>query len=426
MIKTILKVLQENHVETWLLEETRKETTELFFIRKNLDMRRSENVRTANVRVYRDFEKNGVRYRGDAGFTAEPSATEQELQEKCKRAYAAAAFVPNAFYEIAEGVRQDCKTMESDLADLSLDDAAGKMAEAIYTADCDEKSFVNSAEVFVERIQKHILNSRGVDVSYVKYHVSGEFVVQCKEPQDVEMYRSFSYDSLRSDALTEQVREALQLVKDRANAETAPKAGTYDVVLSDNYAATIFEYYNGRSCGSYIYQGYSDYKPGEFVQGDREDIKGQLLNLTYLPTVPFSAEGIPMKELPCIRDGVFGTIQSGTRFAYYLGTIPTGDYQKLACRPGSMPFEEMKKQKGLYIVNFSDFQMDALSGCYGGEIRLAYLNDGETITPVTGGSISGTIYEAQKDFVFSKETQDTSSFSGPKAILLKHVSVAGA
>lgn len=426
MIETILKVLQDNQVETWLLEETSKETAELFFIKKKLDMRRSENVKVIKVQVYRDFEKDGVTYRGDASFMAEPSSTEQELQEKCKRAYIAAAFVPNAFYEIAEEVKQDCVTMESNLADLSLEAAAGKVAGAIYAGDCDEKSFVNSAEVFVERTEKHILNSRGVDVSYVKYNINGEFVGQCKEPQDVEIHRSFSYDSLQTDSLTEQVRETLQLVKDRADARTAPKAGTYDVILSGNYAATIFEYYADRSSGSYIYQGYSDYAPGKFVQGDREEIQGQLLNLTYIPTVPFSTEGVPMKELPCIRDGVFENIHAGVRFAHYLGAAPTGNYSKLACEPGAVPFEEMKKQKGLYVVNFSDFQMNALSGYYGGEIRLAYLNDGETITPVTGGSINGNIYEAQKDFVFSKETQDISTFKGPKALLLKNVSVAGA
>ena len=69
--------------------------------------------------------------------------------------------------------------------------------------------------------------------------------------------------------------------------------------------------------------------------------------------------------------------------------------------------------------------MDSMGGNFGGEIRLAYLNDGEKITPVTGGSINGSIIEAQKSFKFSKETQNTSKFVGPKAILLKNISVAG-
>ena len=70
--------------------------------------------------------------------------------------------------------------------------------------------------------------------------------------------------------------------------------------------------------------------------------------------------------------------------------------------------------------------MDSLGGYFGGEIRLAYLNDGETITPVTGGSVNGSIMEAQKDFIFSREKQNSTTFEGPKAVLLHQIRVAGA
>lgn len=83
MIETILKVLQENKIQTWLMEEIHTEKAELFFVKKELDMRRFENVQMVTVYVYCDFEKDGVRYLGNASFIAEPSATEQELQEKC-------------------------------------------------------------------------------------------------------------------------------------------------------------------------------------------------------------------------------------------------------------------------------------------------------------------------------------------------------
>ena len=87
--------------------------------------------------------------------------------------------------------------------------------------------------------------------------------------------------------------------------------------------------------------------------------------------------------------------------------------------------EEMKKTPYLHVVNFSDFQMDEMSGNFGGEIRLAYLFDGEKVTPVTGGSINGMIVKAQKNFVFSKETQESMDFSGPFAVSMEDVAVAG-
>ena len=75
----------------------------------------------------------------------------------------------------------------------------------------------------------------------------------------------------------------------------------------------------------------------------------------------------------------------------------------------------------------SDFQMDEASGHFGGEIRLAYLIDGDgKATPVTGGSVNGSILEAQKNLVFSKERYLTAGYDGPYAVRLKNVSVAGA
>lgn len=388
-------------------------------------MRRAEHVRTCQVTVYRDFEKDGQSCKGESAFVVEPSATEDEISEKCRRAFLAAGFVTNPHYELYDGTKEEIVTVESSLARMSAEEAAGAMTKALFAADDQETSFLNSAELFVEKKKVHICNSKGVDVGYVKYHVSGELVAQCREPQDVETFEHFSYDDLNTDALTELARQALKMTEDRAVAQMAPLTGTYDIILSDEYAATIFDFYRARGGGDSIYQHYSDYKVGDFVQGKSEEVTGELLCLDYVPTVPFSDDGVPMKELPCISKGVFQNIQANVRYAHYLNVPATGWYRKLSCAPGRTAFEEMKKQPGLYVVNFSDFQMDEWSDHFGGEIRLAYLNDGEKITPVTGGSINGSIFDAQKCFTFSKETQDISIFCGPKAILLKNVSVAG-
>ncbi|MCD8327071.1 MAG: metallopeptidase TldD-related protein [Lachnospiraceae bacterium] len=425
MIDKILKVLKEQQISDYLLSDTNKETVELFFIKKNLDMRRAENVHSCSVTVYRDFEKDGVRCKGESGFVVEPSSTEEEIGAKCQKAWLAAGFVGNPYYELPEGSKEECVTVKTDMTQMSLEQAAGVMVKALFAADDQEKAFLNSAELFVEKNSCRIMNSRGVDVGYVKYNVNGEFVAQCREPQDVETYQHFSYDYLNTDGLTAMVKETLKMTQDRAVAQAAPATGVYDVILSDEYAATIFDFYKDRSDGSLIYQHYSDYKTGDFVQGEPGEVTGILLNLDYMPTVPYSDEGLPMKQLPCITDGVFQNIQASARFAFYLGVPATGRYRKIACAPGEDGFEEMKKRPGLYIVNFSDFQMDSMNGHFGGEIRLAYLNDGEKITPVTGGSINGSIFDAQKDFAFSREIQDTSKFSGPKAVLLKNVNVAG-
>ncbi len=85
----------------------------------------------------------------------------------------------------------------------------------------------------------------------------------------------------------------------------------------------------------------------------------------------------------------------------------------------------MKKKPYLQAVKFSDFQMDDFTGHFGGEIRLAYLFDGEKITKVTGGSINGIITKAHTNFVFSEEQYEDSRYAGPLAVRIENVAVAG-
>ena len=92
---------------------------------------------------------------------------------------------------------------------------------------------------------------------------------------------------------------------------------------------------------------------------------------------------------------------------------------------GTKTLEEMKKEPYLYVVSFSDFSMDSLSGYFGGEIRLAYLFDGEKVTPVTGGSVSGNLLELQKDMAFSTERYKDKDYDGPLAVEFHGVAVAG-
>ena len=133
-----------------------------------------------------------------------------------------------------------------------------------------------------------------------------------------------------------------------------------------------------------------------------------------------------MKDLPLLREGKLQAYHGPNRFSRYLGVKPTGAYRKMACANGTASFADMKKGPCLWAVTFSDFQMNAMSGHFGGEIRLAYLIDGDTVTPVTGGSVNGSLLEAQKNLTFSTERYVTARYDGPYAVRLTGVSIAGA
>ncbi len=423
MLHKILSALKQNNISAYLINDIKKETVELFFIKKNLDMRRQKDVHKYSITVYHDFDKNGVKMRGSSSAGIHNRMTEEEVEETLKKAYLAASFVNNPYYELPAGKREETVIMDSSLSRNSLAENARKMAEALFTEDREEDAFLNSAELFIEKTTCHIINSGGIDVSYIKHTAKGEFVVQCATPQDVETYQSFSYDGLDTDALKAKVKLALELTKARALANSAPAVGDYTVLLSGPYVRDIIEYYISRSSAGMIYPKYSNYQVGASVQG--EDTSGELLTVTLKAKEPYSSEGIPMTDRPLLKNGILQTIHGSSQFSHYLGTEPTGIYNSFSVPSGSKTFAEMKSGKYLHVINFSDFQMDTFSGHFAGEIRLAFLSDGNTVIPVTGGSINGNLLEAHKDLVFSKDMQIEKGYEGPYAVRLNKVSVAG-
>ena len=300
---------------------------------------------------------------------------------------------------------------------------AGGEEAALFAADNDPRAFVNSAEIFSKQVKTRILGDNGTDVCYYKNDVDGEFVVQCKEPEDVEVYHAFGYDNLNCDALREKVTTALREVADRAIARAELPSGTYNLILSGENAAEVLSYYIARSSAGMVYPGYSTWKVGTDVQPEMKD--GERLNMTLRAKVPFSSEAIPMKDRSVIADGKVETLHGGARMSYYLGIEPTGDYSAYSCENGSVSFEKMKKEPYLYAVTFSDFQMDTMSGHFGGEIRLAYLFDGERVRIVTGGSVNGSINACSGGMKFTTERYDSKNYSGPFAVMLPGVRVAG-
>ena len=103
----------------------------------------------------------------------------------------------------------------------------------------------------------------------------------------------------------------------------------------------------------------------------------------------------------------------------------TGIYNACSCEAGQLAWTDMQKEPHLYVVSFSDFQMDAWSGHFGGEIRLAYWFDGKETHVVTGGSINGSMAETKGRMHFSSDLYTTLSYHGPYAVSIPGVKVAG-
>lgn len=420
MINKITEILKSEGIEKYLINKIEKSSSELFFIRKNLDTRRKKNVTHYDVTVYRDVEKEGTKLLGSAMISIYPTLTDEEIREKLKSAYFASQFTANPYYELVKG---DGAPKNDSSIQGSAEEAVTAMAKALFSVDTHEDAFINSAEFFAENEHNRIVNSNGIDVSYNKFTVKGEFITQCTTDEDVELYYDFEYDGINEKALAEKAEEGIKAARDRSSAKRSLKGGNYDVILSGESVATVLGYYSYKSNASPIYAKYSDYKVGDDLQG--KDVKGEKLNLTLAATVPYSGEGIKMSDLKLTENGTLKALHGTSRFSQYLGITPTGAYSKIKLEAGTQSLEEMKKAPYLHVIKFSDFQINEFTGHFGGEIRLAYLFDGEKIVKVTGGSVNGIITKAHKNLVFSKERYSDSHYEGPLAVRIENVAVAG-
>ena len=430
MKEKILAALSRLQIGEYIINEEHTRSAELFFIKKTLDTRRIKDFTNYEVTVYNSFEKDGKAMKGSSAVHIYDGMTDPEIEKTLSGAYLAASFVCNPTFKLQEKTDNDFIEMKSDLVGRTLEESTKIMADALFAEDNGKDAFLNSAELFVNEITVKISSSTGIDAGYRKYYVTGEFVAQCKQPQDVETYQSFRYDSLETEALKSKVRRTLDYTLARAQAKKAPAAGNYRVIICDSYVKELFSYYTARSLAPYIFAKYSSFKLDENVQAKTADgssceITGDVLTISLIADTPFSDEGTRQIDRALLENGVLKTYHGGVRFSRYIGVEPTGNYRSIKVAPGSTSIEDMKKEPYLQVVNFSDFQMDDFTGHFGGEIRLAFLYDGDTVTPVTGGSINGSIIDSQSSMLLSKETQVEDGYEGPLAVCFDNIPVAG-
>lgn len=423
MLELILSVLRKNNIDEYIVNEIEEESVELYLIKKELDMNRKKNITLYEVTVFKEIKDGDNSFKGDSSVTIYPSMDETDIDEVIKSAYYATSFVKNKMYNLPVGYNGEKVIKENKLLDLSLEDIAIKTKNALYKYDNFEKGFINSSEIFVTKINKRIVTSNGADASYEKCSINGEFITQWIENQDVEIYNSFSYEELEEEELALKAKDAIINTGYRDKSEKAPKTGSYDVILSGDEIKTFFSFYLDNALTSMVYQKYSKFKIGDNVQG--EEIKGDKIIITLTSSVPFSNEGIELKDRILIEDGLLKNLYGSYKFADYLGLEPIGNHDGAVINGGNTNIENMFNEGDLKILRFSDFQMDSLTGDFFGEIRLALLKTDDKIITLTGGSMSANIKDVQGDLILSKELQKDGAFKMPKSIKLKNIKISG-
>jgi PmbA protein len=298
-----------------------------------------------------------------------------------------------------------------------------------------EGARINSLEIFLTRIETRVLNSRGVDASFSRWRGDVEHTVEAAGSSgEVELTDSFSFSEPDLGLVAGELARALGLARDRARAGGAESTEGLPLILSGRCAEETLRWFFDNLDGARIFSGASPLALGESLHGpdamageyDPISMAAEAFIEGAADSSPIDADGVPLRRTVLAEGGMAVELHGQARYAHYLGRRPAGAHGLFSVGPGPRTAAELRASPHVEAAAFSSFDVDAATGDFGGEVRLAYLFDGSERRPVTGGSITGSLLENRGRLRLSRETALTGSMLGPEAILLPAVSMAGA
>lgn len=439
MLDRIISILKSNKaISDWKIVQNLTEANELFLVRKSIHMPRSKKVNNITVTVYRDFEENNKMFRGSSTIKIAPTMTEDEIALAVNDASFAASFVKNEYYPLPAPSDAELSTVESKFDNTELSAWMPKIKDALYEHDNNKNGYLNSTEIFLDKNHTTILNSKGINQSFKSYKGHIEFITSWKEEgEEIELFKELKFSDFDAEYLSDSAQAMLEMSKEKAIAKPTPNLGSFTVILNGEPVAELLKHYYIQANAEYVYQHISIAKLNECMQGT--DVKGDKINLALDPAVknspvsmPIDNDGVVLAKHEIIKDGVLQKYWGTTQYSYYLNVEPTGRIGNIIFKGGSKTINEMRNEPYLEISAFSDFQLDMMTGEFAGEIRLGWYFNGTIRTAVSGGSISGSLNALHNNMYLSKELQQCTAheafqlnYTGPKAVMLYGVSVAG-
>jgi len=417
-MERLIRILKENKdVADFKITTVKKHSYQLFFVKDKIETNRLVDSTSYVCTVYYDKDDK----RGNAFFDYAPYLTDEEVKEKIKDAIFNASLTLNKHFDLPK--KQD-KPMELDSNFKGADFAklAEDVSKAIFANEMNENLYTAATEIFINKINKRIINSQGLDVEEELYQGQVEMIptYETKE-KEVEIYHTFNFSNFDFEEIKNLAFEGFVLAKDRYFAIDLPKGlqGT-NIIMNSPDMDKMFKFFTDNL--SYTAKFYKSnlFEVGQSVTGDvTSDI-----TITKAPyfkgcfnSEAFDDDGIVLKDRVVIENGKAVSMFGGIQTASYIGEKDvTGNLPLTIVKEGKVSFEEMKKKPYIRCVRFSSLQQDSSNGLIGGEVRLAYYFDGEKEIPVTGFTFTGNMLELKSSLVFSKETITLDSYHGPKYI----------
>ena len=425
MLEKIKEILNASGVYGWEINHEKKNGWEFYFIRHELDQHRVKNVEHITVKVYQLTD--GGESIGFASEEIAPTASEQEIAKLVSDLAYRATLVKNRPFTLTPPSEEKAaEGKASDIADISAD-----FIRAVSELPETEGEDINSYEIFVSDVIHRLITSTGIDETEHYPSSMIEVVVNARrDGHEIELYRNYESGSCDAAGLKRDLIKTMNYGRDRLIAEPTPVNGKIDVLFSTENACQIYNYFSERMNAALVYRQMSDYEIGkpicDGITGDKVTVKALRELVNSSENHAFDEEGAVIRDTVMIEDGVAKQFVGGRMFSCYLGLENSFNPTNIEVTGGTRTEQELRSGKYLEAVEFSDFQVDEITGDIFGEIRLAYLHDGEKTTPVTGGSISGSMNDFVGSMLMSKNSAQYNKMKIPALTLLRNVTVTGA
>ncbi len=424
MLNYIKEKLQAMHCDAYEITEKKVTGWEFYFIRHKLDQNRVKEETTITVSVYRSLEDG--KFLGKATGEIFPTASREEVDKTLEDLYYQASLIKNPYYTLTDKPLPETEKIVEVDVDKIAEDFVTLMKEIPETED----KFLNSYEIFVNRVEQYMINSNGIEYRCTYPQSMLEYVVNARNGEhEIELYRIGDSGSCDKEGLKKEIMRTMNFGVDRLKAVPTPKMESIPVLLSTDVATLVYEYLGAQTNVGLKYMRVSEWEIGKPIS---EELRGDKVSIKVLRNLPNSsknfdvdAEGSYIQERYLIRDGVVESYNGARQFSQYLGLEDNSIIYNAQVSGGTRSAEELRSGDYLEVVEFSDFSVDEMGGDIAGEIRLGYLHKDGVTTIVTGGSVAGNMEDALKDMTFSKETTQYDRYVIPEVTCLKNLRITG-
>lgn len=435
MISELLDILKTHEkIHAWNFKVISKDSYQLYFIKQKLDMNREVKTDEYIVNIYTKQTIKGKEKIGSASFQIYPSMTIEEVKEKIDQQVEYCKFTLSNSYSFPKKANLKPVSKELGFSNHSLKDAAFIAADALFEADKFDKGYINSSEIYINYIETRFFDSSGNVFLYTSEKGEIELVATWAEKgEEVELYKYFEFDNLDTIFIQKEAAKVIVEAGDRIKALKTPNnLGSMKVLLSEEYAKEYFFHFANKVSTDSLYENLSCYNIGSHFQN--KNTKADKISIRLEPVLknstkgmPFDDDGIVLRRLGIIEKGMVKNVWGSNAKSQYLSKPVNGRFSNIVVNSGTLKKIDLEDETYLEVISLSGFEIDLLTGDFGSEIRLAYLyQKNKERSIVTGGSISGNIYESINNVRFFNETKQINNYIGPTKVLIDNIKVNGA